>query len=82
MKAVALREFESRLNASLRDVSRGEIVLITDRGRAARGQMTVYAETSALLRWLFDRHLASVLVLRQALPEPEVLPADVEPAVG
>jgi antitoxin (DNA-binding transcriptional repressor) of toxin-antitoxin stability system len=33
MKAVAVRELKNRLSAYLRDVSRGEIVLVTDRGR-------------------------------------------------
>jgi antitoxin (DNA-binding transcriptional repressor) of toxin-antitoxin stability system len=33
MKAVAVRELKNRLSAYLRDVARGEIILVTDRGR-------------------------------------------------
>ena len=33
MKAVAVRELKNRLSAYLRDVTAGEIVLVTDRGR-------------------------------------------------
>jgi antitoxin (DNA-binding transcriptional repressor) of toxin-antitoxin stability system len=33
MKAVAVRELKNRLSAYLREVARGEVVLITDRGR-------------------------------------------------
>ena len=33
MKAVAIRGLKNRLSAYLRDVARGEIVLVTDRGR-------------------------------------------------
>lgn len=33
MKAVPVRELKNRLSAYLRDVARGEVVLVTDRGR-------------------------------------------------
>jgi antitoxin (DNA-binding transcriptional repressor) of toxin-antitoxin stability system len=33
MKAVAVRELKNRLSAYLREVARGEVVLVTDRGR-------------------------------------------------
>ncbi|HLK11180.1 MAG TPA: type II toxin-antitoxin system prevent-host-death family antitoxin [Candidatus Binatia bacterium] len=33
MKAVAVKELKNRLSAFLRDVARGEVVLVTDRGR-------------------------------------------------
>src|SRR5229473_5320145 len=33
MKAVAIRELKSRLSSYLRDVSSGEVILVTDRGR-------------------------------------------------
>jgi antitoxin (DNA-binding transcriptional repressor) of toxin-antitoxin stability system len=33
MKAVAIRELKNRLSAYLREVARGEVVLVTDRGR-------------------------------------------------
>lgn len=33
MKAVAVKELKNRLSAYLHEVSRGEVVLITDRGR-------------------------------------------------
>jgi antitoxin (DNA-binding transcriptional repressor) of toxin-antitoxin stability system len=33
VKAVAIRELKNRLSAYLREVARGEIVLVTDRGR-------------------------------------------------
>ena len=33
MKAVAVRELKNRLSAYLREVSQGEVVLVTDRGR-------------------------------------------------
>ena len=33
MRAVAVRELKNRLSAYLRDVARGEVILVTDRGR-------------------------------------------------
>ena len=33
MKAVAVKELKNRLSAYLREVARGEVVLVTDRGR-------------------------------------------------
>ena len=33
MKAVGIRELKARLSQYLRDVQRGEVVLVTDRGR-------------------------------------------------
>jgi antitoxin (DNA-binding transcriptional repressor) of toxin-antitoxin stability system len=33
MKAVAIKELKNRLSAYLREVARGEVVLVTDRGR-------------------------------------------------
>jgi antitoxin (DNA-binding transcriptional repressor) of toxin-antitoxin stability system len=33
VKAVAVRELKNRLSAYLRDVARGETILVTDRGR-------------------------------------------------
>ncbi len=33
MQAVAIKELKNRLSAYLREVARGEIVLVTDRGR-------------------------------------------------
>jgi antitoxin (DNA-binding transcriptional repressor) of toxin-antitoxin stability system len=33
MKAVAIRELKNRLSAYLREVTAGEVVLVTDRGR-------------------------------------------------
>jgi antitoxin (DNA-binding transcriptional repressor) of toxin-antitoxin stability system len=33
MKAVGVRELKNRLSAYLREVARGEVVLVTDRGR-------------------------------------------------
>ncbi|MBI3783990.1 MAG: type II toxin-antitoxin system prevent-host-death family antitoxin [Deltaproteobacteria bacterium] len=33
MQAVAIKELKNRLSAYLRDVARGEVVLVTDRGR-------------------------------------------------
>jgi antitoxin (DNA-binding transcriptional repressor) of toxin-antitoxin stability system len=33
VKAVPVRELKNRLSAYLRDVARGEVVLVTDRGR-------------------------------------------------
>jgi antitoxin (DNA-binding transcriptional repressor) of toxin-antitoxin stability system len=33
MKAVSVRELKNRLSAYMRDVARGEVVLVTDRGQ-------------------------------------------------
>ena len=33
MRAVAIRELKNRLSAYLREVARGEVVLVTDRGK-------------------------------------------------
>jgi antitoxin (DNA-binding transcriptional repressor) of toxin-antitoxin stability system len=33
MKAVAVKELKNRLSAYLREVAKGEVVLVTDRGR-------------------------------------------------
>lgn len=64
MKAVAVRELKSRLSAYLRDVARGEIVLVTDRGRVVAelrrpsGEMSLAGVDEALERL----HAEGVLV--------------------
>lgn len=46
MKAVAVRELKNRLSAYLREVARGEIVLVTDRGRVVAELRRPTAETA------------------------------------
>lgn len=47
MRAVAVKELKNRLSAYLREVSRGEVVLITDRGRVVAEMRRPTAEVSA-----------------------------------
>jgi antitoxin (DNA-binding transcriptional repressor) of toxin-antitoxin stability system len=56
MKAVAIRELKNRLSAYLREVARGEVVLVTDRGRVVAelrrpsGDMPATSPDGALAR--------------------------------
>lgn len=61
MKAIGVRELKARLSAYLRDVERGEVVLVTDRGRviaelrAASGQAAAESELERRLRILASK---------------------------
>ena len=64
MKAVAVKELKNRLSAYLREVSRGEVVLITDRGRvvAEMRRPTVESATGTLEAAMERLHAEGVLM--------------------
>jgi antitoxin (DNA-binding transcriptional repressor) of toxin-antitoxin stability system len=47
MKAVAVKELKNNLSAYLREVSKGEVVLITDRGRVVAEMRRPSVESAA-----------------------------------
>lgn len=70
MKAVAVKELKNRLSSYLREVRSGEVVLVTDRGRAEDGF------PNEPVRTLDAIHLASAIFLRQVFPDLVVLSTD------
>jgi len=69
MKVVAVRELKNRLNAYVRQVAAGEIVLVTDRGRvvAELRRPTVEAHESAAEQAL--GRLVAAGILTVGLPQ-------------
>jgi antitoxin (DNA-binding transcriptional repressor) of toxin-antitoxin stability system len=73
MKAVAVRELKNRLSMYLRDVSRGEIVLVTDRGRVVAELRRPTSEALLSPSDLALERLSAAGVLTPGLPnDPEV----------
>ncbi len=65
MQAVAIKELKNRLSAYLREVARGEVVLVTDRGRvvAELRRPVTTALPSASEQGLSHLHAQGLLVL-------------------
>jgi antitoxin (DNA-binding transcriptional repressor) of toxin-antitoxin stability system len=64
MKTIGIRDLKSRLSSVLRDVTAGDVFLVTDRGRVVAelrrpdaGQWTVSPEERALARLAAGGHL-------------------------
>lgn len=92
MRAVAVRELKNRLSAYLRDVARGEVILVTDRGRvvAELRRATGQVPTTTLAQALERLHAEGILTpglaqeagayrrtrVRIAYPSQQLLDAD------
>jgi prevent-host-death family protein len=73
MKAVAVRELKNRLSAYLRDVSRGEVVLVTDRGQVVAELRRPTSETLLSPSDLALERLHAAGMLTPGLPnDPDV----------
>ncbi len=84
MKAVAVKELKNRLNAYLREVARGEVVLVTDRGRVVAELRRPMAEvTLGVVEQALERLYAEGVLVpglpqeAQAYRRTQVLLADV-----
>ncbi len=76
MQTVGVRDLKARLSHFLKDVQRGETILVTDRGRVVaelRSPTVTARPRSALERAVAD--LAAQGVLRLAEPTPDPYPA-------
>ena len=75
MQTVGVRDLKARLSQFLKEVQRGETILVTDRGRVVaelRSPIVAARPTSALERAIAD--LATQGVLRLAEPTPDPYP--------
>lgn len=76
MQTVGVRDLKARLSQFLKEVQRGETILVTDRGRVVaelRSPTVAARPSTALERAVAD--LAAQGVLRLAEPTPDPYPA-------
>lgn len=69
MKAVAVRELKNRLSAYLREVTAGEIVLVTDRGQVIAELRRPTSETQLSATEIALERLVSAGTLTLGLPQ-------------
>jgi antitoxin (DNA-binding transcriptional repressor) of toxin-antitoxin stability system len=69
VKAVAIKELKNRLSAYLREVSNGEVVLVTDRGRVVAELRQPSAGVALALHERALERLAAEGVLLPGLPQ-------------
>jgi len=70
MKTVGIRDLKTRLSAHLRDVARGDVILVTDRGRV----VAELRPPGAAEKTMTPEQMARQRLIERGLLEPAVAP--------